>query len=116
AFPRRLVDISKYFGVSECNVSRILNGISKIIIEKIKYGLEFDERQFSKENCERFSKAIFDRGAYYSHIVGFIDVTMRQICRPTGNLVQENMYNGWKHIHCNKFQPTSTPDGITTSL
>lgn len=85
--------------------------------KKTKNGLQFDEKQFSKENCERFAAAIYERGAYYSHIVGFIDGTMQQICRPTGEpIIQENMYNGWKHMHCNKFQAITTPDGMTMSL
>ncbi|KAI8641964.1 hypothetical protein BD408DRAFT_316204, partial [Parasitella parasitica] len=70
------------------------------------------ESDFQKQ----FSKAIFEREAYYSHIVGFIDGIMQHICRPTGNTAQKNMYNDWKHIHCNKLQATSTTDGITTSL
>ncbi|KAI8076986.1 hypothetical protein BDF21DRAFT_421760 [Thamnidium elegans] len=50
-------------------------------MNKFKSGLEFDERQFSKENLHRFSKAIFEKGVYYSNIVGFIDGTMLQTYR-----------------------------------
>ncbi|KAI8082122.1 hypothetical protein BDF21DRAFT_417170, partial [Thamnidium elegans] len=73
-----MVDI---FGMSEDNIGRTINKLSDILMDRFKSGLEFDERQFSKENLQRFSKAIFERGAYYSNVVGFIDGTMIQRSR-----------------------------------
>lgn len=117
SFPQKNKDMGEdIFGMSEDNIGRVVNGIAKLLIAKFKTGLEFDERQISKENCERFSKAIFDRGAFLSHVVGFIDETIQQICRPKDNEVQNLFYNEWKHIHCVKFKTISTPDGITSSV
>lgn len=116
SFPRRLIDMEFFFGMAEKNISRTLNRISEIIMKKLEYGLQFDERQFSKENCERFASAIFEKGAFFPHTVGFIDSTMQQTCRPTGEAIQESMYNGWKHMRCNNFQAIFTPDGMISSV
>lgn len=116
SFPRRLVDMVDIFGMSDDNIGRTANRLSDLLLEKFRSGLEFDERQFSKENLKRFSEAIFKRGAFYSNVVGFIDGTMEQTCRPKDGKKQEKVYNGWKHMHCLKFQGVCTPDGITSSL
>ncbi|KAG2190876.1 hypothetical protein INT47_004042, partial [Mucor saturninus] len=116
SFPRRLSDMVDIFGTAEDNIGRTVNGLSDILLQKFRYGLEFDERQFSKSNCEKFSRAISEKGAYYPNIVDFIDGTMQQTCRPKINEDQKALFNGWKHQHCIKFQAISTPDGITSSL
>ncbi|KAI8889179.1 hypothetical protein K501DRAFT_171484, partial [Backusella circina FSU 941] len=53
-----------------------------VVFEKFKTRIEFDERQFSIKNLERFSKAITEKGAYLSNVIGFIDRTMQKTCRP----------------------------------
>lgn len=116
SFPRRLIDMAKTFGMCFENVSRVVSGLSKALFLKFKYGIEFDERQFSLENCERFAKAIYRKGAIFPNIVGFLDGTMQQTCRPTDAEKQVLVYNGWKHMHCLKYQAISTPDGITSSI
>jgi hypothetical protein len=116
SFPRRHIDMQYTFGLHKNNISKIVNGLSKLLYEKFKAGIEFDERQFSKENLERFSKTIFEKGAYLPNIIGFIDGKMQQTRRPKDTDTHKLAYNGWKHIHCITFQAISTPDGITSSL
>jgi hypothetical protein len=67
----------------------VVNGTSKLLFEKFSRGIEFDERQFSKENLERFSQAVFEKGAIIPNIVGFIDGIMQQTCRPKDNEIQK---------------------------
>jgi hypothetical protein len=45
---------------------------------------------------------------------GFIDGTIRRICRPTYN--QEISYSGHKRCHGVKFQSVVTPDGLIACL
>lgn len=116
SFPRRLEDMSDVFGMSPDNIGRTIRGLSRTILEKFKQSLEFDTRQFSNTNCERFSKAIFDKGACYSHIVGFIDRTVQECCQPKNSGHQDMIDNGWKHNYYNKFQVILTPDGIISSV
>lgn len=50
-------------------------------------------------------------------VVGFIDGTIRPTCRPHGrNDIQRNVYNGWKKVHCLKFQAVELPNGLTADI
>ena len=48
-------------------------------------------------NLERYAEAIYDKGAALDNCIGFIDGTVRPICRP-GEL-QRVVYNGLKRVH-----------------
>ncbi|OAD65306.1 hypothetical protein PHYBLDRAFT_71023 [Phycomyces blakesleeanus NRRL 1555(-)] len=71
---------------------------------------------FSAENCKTFAEAIYEKSWVYKHIVGFVDGTMQKICCSQEKADQKIIYNGWKHIHCLKYQAIVTPDDITNSL
>jgi hypothetical protein len=45
---------------------------------------------------------------------GFIDDTLRNVCRPTR--FQRAAYSGHKHTHGIKFQSIVTPDGLIVCL
>ena len=45
---------------------------------------------------------------------GFVDATVRPICRPSGH--QRRAYNGHKRVHAIKFQSVSAPDGRIIDL
>ena len=45
---------------------------------------------------------------------GFVDGTIRQICRP-GKL-QRVVYNGHERVHALKFQSVALPNGLTANL
>jgi hypothetical protein len=47
-------------------------------------------------------------------IVGFVDGTVRAICRPREN--QRDVYNGHYRQHAIKFQSIATPDGLIRVL
>ncbi|OAD79472.1 hypothetical protein PHYBLDRAFT_139507 [Phycomyces blakesleeanus NRRL 1555(-)] len=63
-------------------------------LDKFKYGLEFDTRQFSAENYKRFAEAIYKKNNVYSPIIGFVDGTMQKIACPNVNYEQSLAYNG----------------------
>jgi hypothetical protein len=97
------------FRISTENVSRVVNGTSKLLFEKFNRGIEFDERQFLKENLERFSQAVFEKEAILPYIVGFIDGTIQQTCRP----MDGNTYIALViAIHCFVTSPWATPRGL----
>ena len=50
---------------------------------------------------EEYAQAISDRGAALKNCFGFIDGTVRPICRPDQN--QRVVYNGLKIVHGLKF-------------
>lgn len=59
-------------------------------------------------------QAINNVGAPIRNCWGFIDGTVRAICRPKRH--QEEYYSGHKRLHCVKYQSVITPDGIIINL
>jgi len=65
------------------------------------------------EKIESYAKIVEKKGGV-SSVWGFIDGTMRAICRPVE--FQRRYYSGYKKCHSYKFQAVMTPDGILSSL
>ena len=63
---------------------------------------------------ERFCQAVHDKGAALENCWGFIDGTVRPICRPGQN--QRVLYNGHKKVHALKFQSLVTPNGLIANI
>ena len=69
-----------------------------------RYARKLQKPFFSmlKDRAQFYSEAIVRKGSPPSNCVGFIDGTLRPICRPT--YYQEVCHNGHKRKHCLKFQ------------
>ena len=65
-------------------------------------------------SLERNAVAISDKGAALDNCIGFIDGTVRSICRP-GEL-QRVVYNGHKRVHALKFQSVTLPNGMIANI
>ena len=61
-----------------------------------------------------YADAIHEKGAPLVNWFGFIDGTVRSICRPTWH--QKICYNGHKRIHAIKFQSMVIPNGLVANL
>jgi hypothetical protein len=61
---------------------------------------------------EEFAVAIQNEGSMLPNCWGFIDGTVKRVCRPS--IHQEELYNGRKGYHCLVFQGLVTPDGLFT--
>ncbi|OAD73314.1 hypothetical protein PHYBLDRAFT_145713 [Phycomyces blakesleeanus NRRL 1555(-)] len=91
--------------------------VERLLIDKIKWGLQFNANQFRPENLERFVSAIYEKGAKLPNVVGFIDGTVRERENPSLDYeLKESYYNGWKHFPRLDYQSIVTPDGITSSV
>src|ERR1700748_3282336 len=75
---------------------------------------DFRTTLLSPENLVHYARVIRRSGAPASTIFGFIDCTIRRICRPI--LHQREGYNGHKRIHEQKFQAVVLPNGIIGHL
>lgn len=65
-------------------------------------------------SLERYAEAVYDKGAALDNCIGFIDGTVRPICRP-GEL-QRVVYNGHKRVHALKFQSFTLPNGMIANM
>jgi hypothetical protein len=63
---------------------------------------------------EQYANAIRERGSPLVNCLGFVDGTVRQICRP--GKMQRVVYNGHKRVHALKFQSVALPNGLIANL
>ena len=68
----------------------------------------------SADRLQSFSQATVNRGAPYANIFGFVDGTIRPICRSSND--QREFYSGQKRLHGLKFQSVETSRGIIAHL
>ena len=57
---------------------------------------------------------MYAKGAALDNCWGFVDGTVRPVCRPTNN--QRALFNGRKRIHAIKFQSVVAPNGFIANL
>ena len=63
---------------------------------------------------ESYARAVERQGSPLKNCFGFIDGTVRGICRPDTN--QRVVYNGHKRVHGLKFQSVALPNGLIGNL
>ena len=71
---------------------------------------DLDQPWLSRPNPQIFANAVHEKGAALDDCWGFIDGTVRPICRPQRN--QRLDYNGHKRVHAIKFQSVVAPNGL----
>jgi hypothetical protein len=100
---------------SQSAISEIINTVVVMIDKRWKHLLDFDHTTLlSPLNMARYAKAIHDRGSPLRGVWGFIDCTIRQICRPSYG--QRAAYNGHKKFHALKYQAVMLANGIIAHL
>ena len=115
AYPCRYGDIVNRFARPVSQLSMITN----LIIDEI-YGrfanrlTSMDQPWLSSENLRMYADAIHAKGAALDTCWGFVDGTVRAICRPKVN--QRAVCNGHKRVHTLKFQSVVAPNGLIGNL
>jgi hypothetical protein len=75
----------------------------------------FDDPSLFLDRMPLYDNLIREKcGGAMTHVWGFIDGTLRRICRPTYD--QRVAYSGHKRCHGVKFQSVVTPDGLIALL
>ena len=75
---------------------------------------DLDQPWLSRPNLQIFANAVHDKGAALDNCWGFIDGTVRPICRPQKN--QRLVYNGHKRVHAIKFQSVVALNGFIANF
>lgn len=114
AYPGRLYTLSLLFGRSESALSRIIFEVIVFIATRWSKVLEFDHVRMTPQVLQQFSQSVHNAGSPLDCCFGFIDGTMRPVCRPT--IGQRAIYNGHYRTHGFKYQSLLTPDGIIADL
>ena len=114
-YPNRLSDLEALFGRPKSTLSLIISYSLDFIYERHGYLLSsLDQPWFQQEALETYAEAINVKGAPLVNCFGFIDGTVRAICRPTR--YQRVCYNGHKRVHALKFQSVVLPNGLIGHL
>ena len=114
AYPCRFSDLLQRFGRPVPELSLISNTVMNYIYENHQQRLtNWNQTFLNPAKLEEYAQAISDRGTALKNCFGFIDGTVRPICRPDQN--QRVVYNGPKIVHGLKFQSVSLPNGMLTN-
>ena len=115
AYPCRYADLIPRFAKPEPQLCMIANQMTSMIYDTWHHLLTtFEQTWLDPLNLEMFADAIHDKGAALSNCWGFIDGTVRPICRPGKR--QRLVYNGHKKVHAIKFQSIVAPNGLIANL
>ena len=95
AWPHRLGSMVRLFGRSREALSVIANTTMRHIYDRFHHLLYWDVRRLDESWMEECARVIHARGAPLDSCIGFIDGTVRGICRPSKG-VQKAAYNGHK--------------------
>ncbi|KIY60963.1 hypothetical protein CYLTODRAFT_363518 [Cylindrobasidium torrendii FP15055 ss-10] len=96
-------------------ISEAINFVVTLVNMKWHHLLDFDDKfLLSPSNLTRYADAVHRAGAPARGVWGFIDCTIRRICRPKN--FQEEAYNGYKKYHALKYQGVMLPCGIIANL
>jgi len=117
AYPCRYCDLVSLFGrsVPELSWSKINNKVINYIFDT--HGnliTRWNNRILSPALLEIYADAVTSKGAALTNCFGFIDGTVRPICRP--GVHQRVVYNGHKRVHSIKFQSLTLPNGLIGHL
>ena len=74
----------------------------------------FNQPWLQPHKLEEYCDAISQSGAPLHNCFGFVDGTVRPLCRPGEH--QRILYNGHKRVHAIKFQSVATPNGMIANL
>lgn len=115
AYPCRYWDIMPRFGLSVPQLSMICNEGMNFMYDNWRHLLQtFNQEWLSRENLQQFSNVVHNAGSPLDNCWGFVDGTVRRVCRSGRN--QRVLYNGHKKVHAIKFQSVAAPNGLVANL
>ena len=115
AYPCRYSNMIHRFGRAVPELSMIANSVINWIYEHHHNRLtQWNNNLLSQDRLERYAAAVSQKGAGLANCFGFVDGTVRPICRPKEN--QSVVYNGHKRVHGIKFQSVTLPNGIVANM
>ena len=115
AYPCRYGDMVKDFGRSVPQLCLITNFMTDHLYGMFNQKFQtLNQQWLSPLHLEEYAGAVSAKMADLTNCWGFVDGTVRPICRPTQN--QRVMYNGHKRLHALKFQSVTAANGMIAHL
>ena len=115
AYPCRFGDMVPRFARPTPQLSMITNHMVDLIFNQYSHLLtDLNQQWLSAPQLQNYADAVYNKGGALDNCWGFVDGTVRPICRPRQN--QREVYNGHKRVHAIKFQSVVTPNGLIANL
>ena len=115
AYPCRYSEFIPRFGRPVPDYCIIFYDIMNQVYDRFNYLLaDFNLPFLSRPHLTAYCQAINNKGAALDNCFGFIDGTVRPICRPGQD--QQIVYNGHKKVHSLKFQSVVLPNGLIANM
>ena len=115
SFPCRYSDMLARFGRPVPELSMISNTVMNYIYDIHGHKLcQWNHDILNPGYFDTYTDAISNKGAALQNCFGFIDGTIRPICRPSQE--QRIMFYGHKRVHSLKFQSVTLPNGLIANL
>ncbi|CAB3996644.1 Hypothetical predicted protein [Paramuricea clavata] len=118
AFSLKLPEVYRcYNGRPVPQLCMITNTVVDDLYERYSHLFQdLDQPWLSPENLQLYGTAIHNKGAALDNCWGFVDGTVRPICRPKRN--QKDVYNEscHKRVHALKYQSVVAPNGLIANL
>ena len=115
AYPCRYFDLMSTFARPVPELCMIANTVLDWVYITHGFRLTSWNQPFlSSANLQEYAYAISRKGSPLTNCFGFIDGTVRPICRPGEK--QRVVYNGHKRVHALKFQAVAIPNGLIANL
>ena len=115
AYPSRYSDLIPKFGRPVPELCMMSNTIMDGVYANYGHLLQsFQQAWLAPDKLESYANAIHNKGAPLDNCWGFIDGTVRPVCRPGED--QRVLYNGHKKVHSIKFQSVVAPNGLIANL
>jgi len=110
SYPGRFSDMVMLFGKDETVLNRSLYAMANLFNERYSRYLDEFGFPFLSGRVEYLAQCVRCAGAPLPNCIGFVDGTVRRICRPIK--YQRACYSGHKRYHGLKFESVTLPDGL----
>ena len=111
----RYSDMISQFGLPVPVLSMVSSDVLDFIYNTHRHCItQWNHNVLNSAALQIYSNAIADKGAALHNCFGFVDGTVRPVCRPGEH--QRVIYNCHKRVHALKFQCVALPDGVISSL
>ncbi|XP_014674819.1 PREDICTED: uncharacterized protein LOC106814941 isoform X3 [Priapulus caudatus] len=96
-----------------CSNGTRMDGIEALCITLARFAYPY-QQWLRPRHLDEYAQAISNKGAALTNCWGFVDGTVRPVCRPSQH--QQVMYNGHKRLHALKFQSVTAANGMIAHL
>ena len=115
SYPCRYSDMMVRFGRPVPVMSMVTNTVLDYIYTTHSHRiLQWNQAILQLAQLQVYANTISLKGAALNNCFGFIDGTVRPICRPREH--QRVVYNGHKRVHALKFQSIALPNGLIANM